>query len=99
MPVWFLQMLWKAQVLLQGIIDCEAYRSGGDNFDVIQAQASKQSSEALLLDNQTQALHCGAYLLSFLFLSTLLHLFQPLHLRMFMHIKCLLPACEVVCSP
>ena len=98
MPVWCLQMLWKAQILLQGIIDCEAYRSGGDNFDVVQAQASKQSSEALLLDDQAQALQCGAYLLSFLFLSTL-HLSQPLHLRAFTYIKRWLPACAVACSP
>lgn len=59
-------MLWKAQILLQGIIDCEAYCRGWDNFDVVQAQASKQSSEALLLDYHPQTLQCGTYLLSFL---------------------------------
>ena len=53
-----LEVLRKSQVMLQSIIDGEAYRCGGDNFDVIEAQASKERSRTLLLNDHAQALHC-----------------------------------------
>ena len=53
-----LEVLRKSQVMLQGIIDGEAYCCGGDHFDVIEAKASKERSRTLLLDDHAQALHC-----------------------------------------
>ena len=87
-----LQVLWKAQVLLQGIIDCEAYCSGWHNFDVVQAQASKKGSEALLPDNHAQTLQSGPYLLSLLLgCSALRQVLQPLHLQMITAVTRMLP--------
>ncbi len=95
LPLGSLQMLWKAQVLLQGIIDCEAYCSGWDNFDVIQAQACEKSSGSLLPDNHAQTLQRGAYLLAFLLLCTaLFQVLQPLHLRTVKHIT---SKCSLAC--
>ena len=92
-----LEVLWKAQVLLQSVIDCEAYRSGWDDFDVIQAQASKERSGALLLDDHAQALQCRPYLLPFLLVCpTLLQVLQPLHLQNFTLIKRVPPS--MVCD-
>ncbi len=53
-----LEVLRKSQVMLQSIIDGEAYCCGRDHFDVIEAKASKERSRTLLLDDHAQALHC-----------------------------------------
>ena len=63
-----LKVLWKSQVMLQSIIDCEAYGCGRDHFDVIETQAGKERSRTLLLNDHAQALHCRSYLLPLLLL-------------------------------